>query len=226
MTGFKIPPSETPRDRWHASAAARSSQERHQITVSVTGPHDTIWTFDRNYSFMRTFEPFRQFRDGIWHEYALISPNYSTTSVMDLADGTILATERLDGRPGFCPVEFYVPDWWDGDRWGEQDDSIQPGDDLWSAGDELVCGNFGFVAGCCWGDDTSWKIQFLDLSNIRTGAIVRDARFGYIELPSGVTLKDAVSLDTETKRVHIAISAAFSLQDGRLATWSLDDIHR
>lgn len=44
---------------------------------------------------------------------------------------------------------------------------------------------FGFVCGCIWGDDTSWKIQFLDLSRIRDGVLVRDARFGYLEMPNG-----------------------------------------
>ena len=67
---------------------------------------------------------------------------------------------------GFCPVEFYVP----------------PGK------------NFGFVAGCVWGDDSSWKIQFLDLSRATEGIVIRDDRFGYLELPDNVPLADAIRL--------------------------------
>ena len=81
---------------------------------------------------------------------------------------------------------------------------------------------FGFVAGCIWGDDSSWKIQFLDLSKAAEGKITRDERFGYIELPSGVDLKDAI--DTEwiddlnaplsELRVRIALPTMFTL-DGK-----------
>jgi hypothetical protein len=53
----------------------------------------------------------------------------------------------------------------------------------------------GFVAGCVWGDDSSWKIQYLDLSRADEGIIKREERFGYIELPSHLTLDKAVDLD-------------------------------
>ena len=41
---------------------------------------------------------------------------------------------------------------------------------------------FGFVCGCVWGDDTSWKIQFLDLSRIQEGILVPIRDVGYLEL--------------------------------------------
>ena len=47
---------------------------------------------------------------------------------------------------------------------------------------EWPCGNFGFVWGCEWGDDSSWKIQYLDLRKVQQGVIVRSDRFGYVEL--------------------------------------------
>ncbi|MCD9188358.1 MAG: hypothetical protein LUM44_18215 [Pyrinomonadaceae bacterium] len=53
---------------------------------------------------------------------------------------------------------------------------------------------FGFVAGCIWGDDSSWKIQYLDLSEVEKGILKREERFGYIELSDNVSLKDAISL--------------------------------
>ena len=36
--------------------------------------------------------------------------------------------------------------------------------------------------GCVWGDDSSWKVQYLDLTGIQDGVIRRDERFGYAEL--------------------------------------------
>lgn len=77
---------------------------------------------------------------------------------------------------------------------------------------------FGFVAGCVWGDDSSWKIQHLDLSNPENG-VKRDDRFGYIELPRGVKLKDAIDADfidnekdpPQDQRIAIACTVYFDL---------------
>jgi hypothetical protein len=87
---------------------------------------------------------------------------------------------------GFCPVAFYVPYndryiLYDYEQARDTDQEIK-----WPPG------SFGFVAGCHWGDDHSWKIQFLDLRGIKEGKLVRDDRFGYIELiGSSDKLKDA-----------------------------------
>lgn len=53
---------------------------------------------------------------------------------------------------------------------------------------------FGFIAGCYWGDDSSWKVQYLDLSEADRGILKRYERFGYIELPRAVNLKDAIDM--------------------------------
>ena len=51
---------------------------------------------------------------------------------------------------------------------------------------------FGFVAGCIWGDDSSWKIEVLDLAGVIAGTLRREARFGCCELPYGRSLRDAL----------------------------------
>src|SRR5215471_20205604 len=87
---------------------------------------------------------------------------------------------------------------------------------------------FGFVAGCIWGDDSSWKIEFLDLSAIANGVIKRDARFGYIEMPEGMSLKQAINMDDfsydltdEISYVTIALQKRFELASGKM----IDDEH-
>ena len=83
---------------------------------------------------------------------------------------------------------------------------------------------WGLVAGCYWGDDTSWKVQFLDLSRAADGVLARDDRFGYLELPRGVKLRDAVDADCihvlndppEKQRIAIAVPARFTLAGKRL----------
>jgi len=54
--------------------------------------------------------------------------------------------------------------------------------------------DFGFVGGCQWGDDTSTKLQFLDLSKVEEGIIKRDARFGYVEMPGLVKFENAIQI--------------------------------
>lgn len=73
----------------------------------------------------------------------------------------------------------------------------------------------GFVAGCFWGDDSSWKIQYLDLSRADEGILKRDDRFGYIELPANLTLDKAVDLlvddDGEIYRASFSIVKHFRM---------------
>ena len=72
------------------------------------------------------------------YKYDLYDPNnYAKSAVLDLATGKIIA-EELREKSGFCPVGFYVPDWWD-----LHDGSILPGSPLWSKDSELPDGTFG-----------------------------------------------------------------------------------
>lgn len=88
-----------------------------------------------------------------------------------------MIAEEPESPAGFCPVGFFVPDWLD-----VHDGSVIPGSEYWNSDDEWPSGEFGFVWGCVWGDDSSWKVQHLDLTGIQSGVIRRDARFGYVEL--------------------------------------------
>ena len=76
----------------------------------------------------------------------------------------------------------------------------------------------GFVAGCIWGDDSSWKIQHLDLCRVEERIIQRDERFGYVPLPRLVRLRDAIRLYTmrEAPRIEIAVSTTWDLQTGKM----------
>lgn len=181
-TDFEIPSLPKPRDAYAVKVTDRanapgtwdsSAVEVFRRTDAAAGLQK-IGEYVRNYAMLHTFEPFRQ--GG--RDYALISRNYTQTAVLDLATGAVVAEESEDEPgSGFCPVGFYVPDWWD-----VHDGSIIPGSESWNEDHEWPRGDFGFVWGCYWGDDTSWKVQYLDLRHIRDGIIKRDDRFGYIAL--------------------------------------------
>ncbi|MBI1249836.1 hypothetical protein GC197_18575 [bacterium] len=179
-TDFEIPPLPKPRDRYFVRSTPKKNRPGTWESTIVEifrradagGESEKVCDFERNYGLLRTFEPFRQ--GG--REFALVSSHYTGTSVLDLATGSIVAEEPASST-GFCPVGFYVPDWWD-----LHDESIIPGSEYWNADMEWPCGEFGFVWGCVWGDDSSWKVQYLDLTEIQSGVIRRDDRFGYVEL--------------------------------------------
>jgi hypothetical protein len=69
-----------------------------------------------------------------------------------------------------------------------------------------------------WGDDSSWKIQYLDLSSIREGVIRRDDRFGYLKLATDpkLTARDFIRCSSweGERRVEFYIERGFSLATG------------
>ena len=91
---------------------------------------------------------------------------------MSLPECADLGGEEADAG-GFCPVDYYVPC---DPKTGES------------------CG-FGFVSGCVWGDDCSWKLQYLDLSRAHEGKVVREERFGYVEVPDRLRLWEALGVE-------------------------------
>jgi hypothetical protein len=174
-TDFVIPPRPKPRDRFCARAIAEQGLVgRIHVEVLERTPQGLVERarYTRNHEMFATFEPFRQ----RGRDLALVSRDYGKSAVMDLATGEIIA-EEPDVKSSFCPVGFYVPDWWD-----LHDDSILPGSPYWSKDSELTDGTFGFVWGCEWGDDSTWKVQWLDLSRVAEGLLMREERFGYVEV--------------------------------------------
>ena len=209
---------------------------------------EQIGEYERNYpNLFRTFYYFQ--RDG--KDYALYSPNYTVTRVMALPSCKDIGGEESNAY-GFCPVDFYVPSYIEREFIGFNDETNrhrvnEPGaEDLvarttkYTPLDEktgarivvekpsypispLLYYPFGFVAGCIWGDDSSWKIQYLDLSEAEYGVIKREERFGYIAMPDGITLKQAVNMedylyDPEEEwayHITIAIQRRFDLRTGK-----------
>jgi hypothetical protein len=186
-TDFEMPPRPKPRDAFFVEFARSPNAPGHWDSTRVevfrrgagaaAADHERVCGYVRDHAMFETFEPFRQ---GT-RELALISRAYTRTAVLDLRSGEVIA-EETESTPGggFCPVGFYVPDWWD-----VHDASIIPGSEYWDADNEWPVGDFGFVWGCHWGDDTSWKVQHLDLRRVQEGILMRDDRFGYVELATG-----------------------------------------
>jgi hypothetical protein len=174
-TDFEIPSLPKPRDRYVVKVVETSPPESW-VTVSVEVTRrdggEALCRYDRRHAMFRTFEPFRRGD----RELALVSRDYTTTDVLDLVTGEVIAQEPRSSR-GFCPAGFYVPDWWD-----VHDGRVMPGCENWCPDLEWPTGDFGFVWGCESGDDSSWKVPYLDLRRVEEGVVTRDDRFGYVEI--------------------------------------------
>jgi hypothetical protein len=238
-TDFEIPTLPKPRDRYAVKGSRKpngpgvidSTVVEVFRRTSTAGDPEKVCEYERNLFLLQTFEPFRQGS----REFALISRDYTRTAVLDLQSGCVIA-EEIDepGVPpgcGFCPVGFYVPDWWD-----VNDGSVIPGSEYWRGDYEWPNGDFGFVWGCVWGDDSSWKVQYLDLSRVQDGVIRREERFGYVELATYGYTSPTLNLDSTTlpsvpphfisvsrnsgeTRVTFAVQMAFDLASGGRLEW-------
>ena len=158
--------------------------------------------YERNYGRFgdSTFRPF--FLHGRW--WALYSKDYTATRVMILPECQDWCGEESNSF-GFCPVDYYVPryrtaklktvegeaDWCIGEgAWGWDNPEQTRYVDI---APTQYC-PFGLVAGCIWGDDTSWKVEWLDLGGLPERKFKREPRFGYVELLQDRNLKDSVDL--------------------------------
>jgi hypothetical protein len=103
---------------------------------------------------------------------------------------------------GFCPVEYFIPEIVE---WAKEPDPKKPGSFIHRTRNTRA--NVALVAGCYWGDDSSWKIQCFDLSQVESGIITRDERFGYIAMPKDLSLEKSVYLyrDEETGVVRATL---------------------
>jgi hypothetical protein len=205
-----------------------------------------VGEYVRNYSgLLDTFCFF--VRDG--KTYALYSPDYTTTRIMELPSCKDIGDE--DPIPsGFCPVEYFIPtftifEYHDLQKKVQQSRINNPKPEelvpkpfsLYPLNERtgkrepvevkprivtpLTFYPFGFVAGCIWGDDSSWKVQYLDLSRAPEGILKREEHFGYLELPDGTSLGKAIDMksylyDDSYEQISIASQRRFSLSTGKV----------
>lgn len=184
--------------------------------VNVLKEGISIGNYERSYHgfVAKTFCPFQM--NGVW--YALYSANYTTTRVARLTDQFEDWCGETGHSFGFCPTEFYVPAFFKyeydsiySDKTTIRsntcyfDDSYENYEeyceDLLSAKEDSSNRDFqtGFtdwalLSGCVWGDDSSWKVRYIDLSKIEDKQLKITDKFGYYPLPDGKSLRQACEI--------------------------------
>lgn len=171
----------------------------------IDGQETQVGRYLRNYTTL--FKTFLHFRRA-GQDFAFYSPSYTGTRLLKLPECVDIGGELPSGD-GFCPVEYHVP-------------CLDDCDTTTETGLYVEC---GFVAGCVWGDDSSWKIQYLDLSHVASGVVNRDERFGYIQLPVHMSLANAISThpydpepEDSCQRIAIAVEHQFEVSTGKDVT--------
>lgn len=153
-------------------------------------------------------------------DYAIYSADYQTVEFMTLPDckKVELDEESKESLLHFCPVEVRIPRYyhykdiivdWTGD---EEDQN-----------EETIFHNFALVAGCVWGDDSTWNLNILDFSQIKNGRakyLKKDGKWLYKRMHRNCSLKDVEiysDLDKNGKvvsTIDIPITEEVTLQDG------------
>ena len=148
-----------------------------------------------------TFHPFQV--GGEW--YALYSAEYTCTRVMKLNETSIEDwCGETPAENGFCPTEYYIPRYHKynvDDNYeyvilnGSEYKTLDEFEDDTIGSVETGFMNFGFLSGCIWGDDSSWKIRYIDLSDVLNKSLTITEKFGYFEMPHGFKLRECVNLN-------------------------------
>lgn len=211
---------------WNSTKVSIYRDNNFDIKSNVYRKGILIGEYIRNYSNygFETFHPFQI--ENQW--YALYSANYTATRVVKLHEDRIEDWCGEDpAANGFCPTEFYIPKYVKSKYKSEIDselysifyvDSDYTNDEMQveinSPEFEAIdyC-NFGFMSGCVWGDDSSWKLKYIDLSWIPDKILIVDNKFGYWELPAG-PLKSHIRMDDwepDHRWIRIAKEESFNL---------------
>lgn len=216
-------------NRYYAKATEKPNKpgEWNSQTIEIFDASDLkLGSFERNYHSygVETFVPFEL--NG--KQYALYSESYSEMAVMSLPSclPIPLDMESRKNLHGMCVAEAYIPTYKNNPSFkfsSSNKDGTETKYDVQVYYSEinlketeneeetkdlpLLYHDFGFVAGCYWGDDTSWKINILDLSRIEEGKLnyfefPQKGQDGaekmfpgpYIELPENLALKDAIHM--------------------------------
>lgn len=121
------------------------------------------------------------------------SENYETLNFFNLTkrEAITLNEESKKQICGFCPTDILVPKF-------IVDDDVY----ICDGGTNGEFHDFAFVSGCVWGDDSSWKLNILDMKNLLRGAVkyvnnLREVKpeWLYLEIPPGISLTQCVHLD-------------------------------
>ena len=132
----------------------------NEVIVSVEKNGVALGQYIRSYpTLFRSFHPFKI--EGKY--YALLSSDYTKATLYDLETFTELSSTAS----GFCPTGFFVPQL---DDW-DYEHVLRP--------------TYAIAIGCFWGDEHTWKIKKIDLTDLTNIHYDENWVLDYTDLGSG-----------------------------------------
>jgi hypothetical protein len=170
------------------------------------------FAFNYSHSLDKIIKPFKVGDD--W--YCTYSTSYTKIAVAKLTERFEHIDSDIGGEGGFCPVEVVIPYkviWRKLPeepvvyRWTyPKDDEYDDDPDY-----EVEYASFGFYQGCKWGDDSTYKLRYLDFSKLKDRKLGVSAPFGRFELPRDGRLVDHINLDhIDEGLLHLSRNEDFS----------------
>lgn len=209
------------------------------------GQEEQVGEYERNFPVLyNTF--FHFVRDG--RDYALYARQYNATRVMELPSCKDIGGE--EPHIIFCPLDYYVPSYIEVEVYNDQDQTTEvervnePSQNWMTPYTTTVSASalgkeyhlhykprpqrhfhaIGFVAGRNWAGGPFSLLQYLDLSEVHHGIIRRDSRFGHIELPDWMSLRETIHMleyqtnpedpkDSANHVIGVAVQQLFYMPD-------------
>jgi hypothetical protein len=186
------------------------------VNVRVFRDWTEIGSYERGYdSFIaETFCPFKS--NGKW--YALYSAEYTCTRVALLEDKFEDWCGEKPSSWGFCPIELWVPQYYEyqceSNQKSYKDFIFNDYEDTnesfmkEAAGSPILFAPFGFISGCVWGDDSCWKLRFVDLRYLEDKRIVVNEKDEIERFPDGRTVREQVGINSCGSLSNISLVVA------------------
>ncbi len=169
------------------------------IDITIKKDEEVVFEVTRRYSTMA--EETTKFFELDGKEIVVYSDDYQTLNFFNLTDRQPIQLDEESKKQiyGFCPVEIIIPRYKIEDEWYEMDNDNGP-----------LYHDFAMVSGCAWGDDSSWKLNIIDLKDLLSGKVRYvtnledlEPKWLYEELPSQLKLKDCFNIDYDWEEIPI-----------------------
>lgn len=176
---------------YHAKPIDKIDNGKGYWNYQIIGVFDgdtKVGEYQYNYHSGCPFYAFEQ--NGEWFALACVE-QYTALKIMKLPSCEVIGGEEPHSG-GFCSIEVYVPRYYECQiseytyRFFDDAEAEEKAHPFYA--------DFAFRSGCVWGDDTSWKLEMLDISQAHKGILeIKD--IGYIELAPDLKLRDCLRLD-------------------------------
>lgn len=195
---------------------------RDKVECKLFRKLDGVLLYEWVYGYSCEDVPFCPFIDNQLRICAIFYSDYSLAHVLRIEGDTarVIAKESISG---FCGIKLREVS--KEDDYFFEKDGMREGNFLTRAEDDC-CDEFGrlfkihhpakgvLVYGCVWGGG-SYQLMFFDISKIEEGKLLKDSRFGLVEIDGDISKMKYITPCRE-EYIRVPVSTVFHLPTGRM----------